>query len=210
VGIDDVRIPPEKTEIIEREACVAQINSNYRNGVITEGERYNSVIDTWQHVMTEVEEVTFGLSRDKDGFNPTMMADWARAETRAGAPARRHARLMAKPQKKITAAWRDHRVAGDPQLGSADRARVLHHARRPQGSVYCAQDRGRGLPHARLVDAAQDMIINEPTVAPSAACPWARSRTASVIEPLSDRCGPGGGRGRMHLISRRPSSRPVC
>ena len=43
-----------------------QINANYRHGVITEGERYNKVIDTWTHATTEVEQVTFeGLSRDR-------------------------------------------------------------------------------------------------------------------------------------------------
>ena len=103
VGVDDVRIPPEKHEIIERaKRDVAQINSNYRNGVITEGERYNKVIDTWQHVMTEVEQVTFdGLSRDKEGFNPIfMMADSGsrgnREQVRQLAGMRG---LMAKPQK---------------------------------------------------------------------------------------------------------------
>src|SRR6266542_363502 len=38
VGIDDVRIPPEKHEIVQRaQREVSQINVNYRNGVITEG-----------------------------------------------------------------------------------------------------------------------------------------------------------------------------
>src|SRR4030095_9442732 len=64
VGVDDVRIPPEKNEIISRaRQDVEQINNNYRRGVITEGERYNKVIDTWTHATTDVEEVTFeGLS----------------------------------------------------------------------------------------------------------------------------------------------------
>src|SRR6185436_5988495 len=72
VGIDDVRIPPEKEEIIAAALEeVAEVNSNHRKGVITEGERYNRVINTWTHATTEVEQVTFdGLSKDRDGFNP--------------------------------------------------------------------------------------------------------------------------------------------
>src|SRR5205823_5832111 len=68
VGIDDVRTPPEKDEIIARaRKDVDQINANYRNGVITEGERYNKVIDTWTHATTDVEQVTFeGLSVDRE------------------------------------------------------------------------------------------------------------------------------------------------
>src|SRR5436190_4836604 len=78
VSVDDVRIPPEKDEIIKKaRKDVDQINANYRNGVITEGERYNKVIDTWTHATTDVEQVTFdGLSQDRAGFNPIfMMAD---------------------------------------------------------------------------------------------------------------------------------------
>src|SRR5438034_535386 len=46
VGIDDVRIPPEKDGIIATaRGEVDRINGAYRNGAITEGERYNKVID---------------------------------------------------------------------------------------------------------------------------------------------------------------------
>ena len=64
VGIDDMRIPPEKDEIIaSARKEVGPINGNYRNGVITESERYNKVINTWTLTTTEVEQVTFdGLS----------------------------------------------------------------------------------------------------------------------------------------------------
>jgi DNA-directed RNA polymerase subunit beta' len=106
VGIDDVRIPPEKNEIIARARDeVDQINLNYRRGVITEGERYNKVINTWTLATTEVEEITFeGLSKDREGFNPIfMMADSGsrgnREQVRQLAGMRG---LMAKPQKKIT------------------------------------------------------------------------------------------------------------
>src|SRR5262249_55342389 len=52
-GIDDVRIPPEKDEIIAAARVeVEQVDANYRNGVITEGERYNRVINTWTHATT--------------------------------------------------------------------------------------------------------------------------------------------------------------
>src|SRR6185436_881249 len=48
VGIDDVRIPPEKDQIIATaRGEVDRINAAYRSGAITEGERYNKVIDTW-------------------------------------------------------------------------------------------------------------------------------------------------------------------
>src|SRR6185436_20252990 len=72
VGIDDIMIPPRKQEIIARaQVDVAHVNKQYQQRVITDGERYNQVINTWTLVTTEVEEETFqGLAKDRDGFNP--------------------------------------------------------------------------------------------------------------------------------------------
>ena len=50
-----------------------EINAAYRNGAITEGERYNKVIDTWTHATTEVEQVTFdGLSQRPRRLQPDL------------------------------------------------------------------------------------------------------------------------------------------
>src|SRR4029078_11295965 len=75
VGIDDILMPARKAEIIGRaQSDVGSINKQYQQGVITDGERYNQVINTWTLVTTEVEEETFrGLAKDRDGFNPIFM-----------------------------------------------------------------------------------------------------------------------------------------
>jgi DNA-directed RNA polymerase subunit beta' len=196
VGVDDVRIPPEKEEIIRKaRAEVDQINLNYRRGVITEGERYNKVIDTWQHAMTEVEEVTFeGLSKDRDGFNPIfMMADSGsrgnREQVRQLAGMRG---LMAKPQKKVTGG-----------LGEIIESPVIHnfkegltvleyfistHGARKGLADTALKTADAGYLTRRLVDVAQDMIINEED------CGTIRGLSVGalkdgedVIEPLADR-----------------------
>jgi DNA-directed RNA polymerase subunit beta' len=196
VGIDDVRIPPEKNEIIERARSeVDQINHNYRRGVITEGERYNKVIDTWTHATTDVEEVTFeGLSRDRDGFNPIfMMADSGsrgnREQIRQLAGMRG---LMAKPQKKITGG-----------LGEIIESPVIHnfkegltvleyfvstHGARKGLADTALKTADAGYLTRRLVDVAQDVIINEPD------CGTIRGLSVGalkdgedIIEPLADR-----------------------
>ncbi|MEK7330883.1 MAG: DNA-directed RNA polymerase subunit beta', partial [Candidatus Eisenbacteria bacterium] len=196
VGIDDVRIPPEKHEIIARaRADVAQINLNYRRGVITEGERYNKVIDTWTHATTDVEEVTFeGLSRDREGFNPIfMMADSGsrgnREQIRQLAGMRG---LMAKPQKKITGG-----------LGEIIESPVTHnfkeglsvleyfistHGARKGLADTALKTADAGYLTRRLVDVAQDMIINEPdcgTIRGLAV--GALKDGEDIIEPLADR-----------------------
>ncbi|UCE98763.1 MAG: DNA-directed RNA polymerase subunit beta' [Planctomycetota bacterium] len=54
-GITDLKIPGKKREIInETEKKVNKIHVNYRNGVLTEGERYNQVIDAWTNARVAV------------------------------------------------------------------------------------------------------------------------------------------------------------
>jgi len=54
-GITDLRIPAEKQRIIsETEKKVERIHKNYNAGVLTEGERYNQVVDTWTHARVAV------------------------------------------------------------------------------------------------------------------------------------------------------------
>jgi DNA-directed RNA polymerase subunit beta' len=47
ISIDDMRIPPEKEELVTAaQEEVAQIEEQYIEGLITDGERYNKVIDS--------------------------------------------------------------------------------------------------------------------------------------------------------------------
>jgi DNA-directed RNA polymerase subunit beta' len=82
-GVTDLKIPPKKPEIIEEtEKRVKAIQRNYRIGVLTEGERYNQVIDAWTHARVAVtSEMMRGLRDDRkeDGtpyLNPIyLMSD---------------------------------------------------------------------------------------------------------------------------------------
>jgi len=66
IGAVDLKVPESKWKIIKKtEEEVARIQSNYDKGVITEGERYNQVVDAWTHARELVgEEVMQELSRD--------------------------------------------------------------------------------------------------------------------------------------------------
>jgi DNA-directed RNA polymerase subunit beta' len=82
-GVTDLKIPAKKQEIIdETERRIRAILKNYRSGVLTEGERYNQVIDAWTHARVAVtNEMMRGLKEDKreDGtpyLNPIyLMSD---------------------------------------------------------------------------------------------------------------------------------------
>jgi len=65
-GLTDLKIPPRKQEIIEEtEKKVNKIHKNYDNGVLTEGERYNQVIDAWTNARVAVtNEMMRGLKED--------------------------------------------------------------------------------------------------------------------------------------------------
>src|SRR6266850_438452 len=166
VGIDDIMIPPRKPEIIARaQVDVAHINRQYQQRVITDGERYNQVINTWTLVTTEVEEETFqGLAKDRDGFNPIYMMAYSgsrgtKEQIRQLAGMRG---LMAKPQKKITGG-----------LGEIIESPVIHnfkegltvleyfvstHGARKGLADTALKTADAGYLTRRLVDVAQDMI----------------------------------------------------
>ncbi len=66
-GLTDLKIPQGKSEIItETEKRVAKIQRNYNEGVLTERERYNQVIDAWTNARVAVtNEMIRGLKQDK-------------------------------------------------------------------------------------------------------------------------------------------------
>ncbi|HEY2925012.1 MAG TPA: DNA-directed RNA polymerase subunit beta' [Candidatus Eisenbacteria bacterium] len=196
VGIDDILIPGAKAEIIKRaQKAVAHINQQYQQKVITDGERYNKVIDTWTHVTTEVEEATFqGLAADRDGFNPIYMMAYSgsrgtKEQIRQLAGMRG---LMAKPQKKITGG-----------LGEIIETPVIHnfkegltvleyfvstHGARKGLADTALKTADAGYLTRRLVDVAQDVIVNiEDCGTVSGLEVGALKEGEEVIEPLGDR-----------------------
>ena len=89
IGIEDMEIPEEKASIIEKaEDEVREIEAQFRSGLVTNGERYNKVIDIWSRtsemvaksMMSKIatEKVTNrkGKEVEQPSFNPIfMMAD---------------------------------------------------------------------------------------------------------------------------------------
>ena len=74
VSISDMTVPPEKKEIIARaEDTVEEIASAYREGLMTDDERYRAVVETWKEADAEItEKLLSGLDRYN---NIRMMAD---------------------------------------------------------------------------------------------------------------------------------------
>ncbi|HUT36731.1 MAG TPA: DNA-directed RNA polymerase subunit beta' [Planctomycetota bacterium] len=109
ISTRDLRMPPKKADIIAKtEKEVEQIDRRYRSGVITDGERYNLVIERWTHAKDRVtEELMAELRNDTLEGHAYLNPIWAMFESGARGNAVQITQLagmrglMAKPSGKI-------------------------------------------------------------------------------------------------------------
>ncbi len=169
VGIDDMVVPKEKLTLLDiAEKEVASIQKQYEKGSITNGERYNKVIDTWTRTTSDVSEALFkNLTEMDQGFNPIyMMADsgarGSKEQIRQLAGMRG---LMAKPQKRITGQIGE--IIESPITANfREGLTVLEyfistHGARKGLADTALKTADAGYLTRRLVDVAQDVIVNE-------------------------------------------------
>jgi DNA-directed RNA polymerase subunit beta' len=68
IGISDMIIPREKQlELDSAYKQIAQVEQQYRRGIITDGERYNKIIDIWTHAGEEIANVMFRTLEYNEG-----------------------------------------------------------------------------------------------------------------------------------------------
>ena len=168
-GIDDVVIPSEKADMIKQaETEVAEIRRQYEGGAITEGERYNKVIDVWQHTRTTLNvNVEKTLRTTDDGFNPfyMMMASGARSKLDQVGQLCGMRGLMAKPQRKVSGQVGEY--IETPILSNFKEGLTVleyfisSHGGRKGLADTALKTADAGYLTRRLVDVAQDVIITE-------------------------------------------------
>ncbi|OHB69906.1 MAG: DNA-directed RNA polymerase subunit beta' [Planctomycetes bacterium RBG_16_41_13] len=108
-SISDVKMPEKKGEIIDKTQLeIEKIQKLYRKGVITEGERYNQIIDAWTYAGEKIAEEMMGaLKNDTRGGKPylnpvyLMSASGARGSSQQLRQLAGMRGLMAKPSGKI-------------------------------------------------------------------------------------------------------------
>ena len=67
ISIDQMRIPKTKVKLVDKTNDeVLRVHKQYRDGLITNGERYNKVIDIWAHVTEKVSEEMFKELENED------------------------------------------------------------------------------------------------------------------------------------------------
>ncbi|MDI6765733.1 MAG: DNA-directed RNA polymerase subunit beta' [Bacteroidota bacterium] len=167
VSVEDVIIPKEKDVIITKAfKDVDNIQNQYYRGFITNGERYNKVIDIWTRTTNKVAERLFdSLQHDKDGFNSLYMmvdsgARGSKEQVRQLAGMRG---LMAKPQKSLSGATGE--LIENPIISNfREGLSILEyfistHGARKGLADTALKTADAGYLTRRLVDVAQDAII---------------------------------------------------
>ena len=169
IGIEDLHIPGEKAVLLkEAEERVERFQRAYATGNITNGERYNKVIDTWTHANSDITDAMVkSLRADKGGFNPVFMmfdsgARGSRDQIRQLAGMRG---LMAKPQKKLTGGIGEIIEAPIKSnfregLSPLEYFTSTHGARKGLADT-ALKTADAGYLTRRLVDVAQDVTIQE-------------------------------------------------
>ncbi|MEC7876222.1 MAG: DNA-directed RNA polymerase subunit beta' [Pseudomonadota bacterium] len=173
IGVEDMMVPENKSEIISKaEEEVKNFQQQYSSGLITDGERYNKVVDIWSHtndtvakaMMDKIGEETFLDAEGKEkkeasGNSIFMMADsgarGSAAQIRQLAGMRG---LMAKPdgsiiETPITANFREG-------LDVLQYFISTHGARKGLADT-ALKTANSGYLTRRLVDVAQDLVVTE-------------------------------------------------
>ncbi len=158
MSVADLSVPKEKAERIARaQGDVDKIQAQYQRGLITDGERYNKIIDIWTHVTEDVSSLVF---RHLDSFNPVfMMADsGARGSKQQIRQLAGMRGLMAKPsgeiiETPITANFREGLTVLEYFIST-------HGARKGLADT-ALKTADSGYLTRRLVDVAQDVIIRQ-------------------------------------------------
>ena len=190
IGIDDLHIPSRKEEIIETARKeVVKIEQEYLDGLITKGERYNKVIDIWTQVSERVSEELFReIEGMKDGeFNPVfMMADsGARGSKQQIRQLAGMRGLMAKPSGEII----ETPITSNFREGlTVLQYFISTHGARKGLADTALKTADSGYLTRRLVDVAQDVLVNERDCGtPNGIWVTALVEAGEIIQPLRDR-----------------------
>jgi len=190
-GKDDLVIPSAKQGLVdEANEQVKEFEQQYLDGLITQGEKYNKVVDVWSRCTDQVAEEMMGVIA-KDEAGKQINSVWMMAHSGARGSAAQIKQLagmrglMAKPSGEII----ETPIISNFKEGLTvlEYFNSTHGARKGLADT-ALKTANSGYLTRRLVDVAQDCIINERD------CGTERGLTAravvdggEVIEPLGDR-----------------------
>ncbi len=192
IGIDDLVIPEVKEKMVgAAQKEVLDVEKQYQDGAITNGERYNKVIAIWSNVTEKVSDAMFKSmeKQDREGgeFNPIyIMADsGARGSKQQIRQLAGMRGLMARPSGEII----ENPITSNFREGlTVLQYFISTHGARKGLADTALKTADSGYLTRRLVDVSQDVIISEHdcgTIDGIEIRPIIES--GEVIEPLRDR-----------------------
>jgi len=189
IGIDDIVVPKEKTEMIDKaNKDVESIQKQWKQGHITPEERYNQVVQVWTKTNEDLTNITMKtLESHRDGFNSIYMmansgARGSRNQIRQLAGMRG---LMAKPSGDII----ELPIRSNFKEGlSVIEFFISTNGARKGLADTALKTAEAGYLTRRLVDIAQDMVVNEDDCGTINGISYSAIKQGEeVVEALKDR-----------------------
>lgn len=169
ISYSDMLIPDQKQELISSSnKKVAEVLNEHEQGLITDAERYNKIIDVWTHTTNNVSKTLVNkLRQDKGGFNSIhMMVDsGARGSQEQVRQLAGMRGLMMKPQKTLSG--QSGEIIENPIVANfKEGLSVLEyfistHGARKGLADTALKTADAGYLTRRLTDVAQDLIVRE-------------------------------------------------
>ena len=189
LSMDDIIIPPEKKTMVEKaNKEVEKIVNDYARGVMTAEERYNKVTDLWSRTNEELTKIMMdNLAKDKDGFNTIYMmaTSGARGSSKQISQLAAMRGLMAKPNGDI--------IELPIRSNFYEGLSVIEYFISTSGARKGLSDTAlktadAGYMTRRLVDVAQDVVVNEDDCGTINGIDYTAIKNGDeIIEHLADR-----------------------
>ncbi len=194
-SLGDIIIPEEKDGLVkDAEEQIQSILDSYNMGLITNNERYNQVIDVWTNTNARLtERAMHHLITDRQGFNPIymMLDSGARGSKEQIRQLSGMRGLMAKPQKSSSGGGEiiENPIVANFKEGlSILEYFISTHGARKGLADTALKTADAGYLTRRLVDVAQDVIINEEDCGTLRGLEVsALKKNEEVVETLEDR-----------------------
>ncbi|HKC50024.1 MAG TPA: DNA-directed RNA polymerase subunit beta', partial [Myxococcota bacterium] len=172
ICIDDMRVPKSKASLIdEAQSDVGEFQRQYQEGLITDGERYNKVVDRWAAVTDELSQELMAAIAQEDVVDragspakvPSMNSIFMMVDSGARGSAQQVRQLagmrglMAKPSGEII----ERPILSNFREGlSVLEYFISTHGARKGLADTALKTANSGYLTRRLVDVAQDVIVN--------------------------------------------------
>jgi DNA-directed RNA polymerase subunit beta' len=189
IGVDDIVVPKEKAEMIEKaNREVDSIQKQWRQGHITQEERYNKVVEVWSKTNQDLTNIMMKtLEADRDGFNSVYMMANSGARGSKGQISQLAGMrgLMAKPSGDII----ELPIRSNFKEGlSVIEFFISTNGARKGLADTALKTAQAGYLTRRLVDIAQDVVVNEDDCGTINGISYSAIKDGEdIVEPLSDR-----------------------